>query len=83
MELIEDGQSGFLIDVGDVKALAERIIRILSDEVLAQRLGGNARSRVAASFSLENMVQAHCRLYEDLLREACAERSTEVRTVSS
>lgn len=73
VELIEDGQSGFMIDVGDVEALAERIIPILSDEGLAQRLGCSARKRIAADFSLDGMVQAHGHLYADLLGQSCNE----------
>jgi glycosyltransferase involved in cell wall biosynthesis len=42
-ELIKDGDSGLLVPVGDVEAMAEAIVKILSSDELANRLGRNAR----------------------------------------
>jgi glycosyltransferase involved in cell wall biosynthesis len=51
-DLIEDGVSGLLVPPRDVPTLAAAIVRLLSDGELAGRLGGAARSRVAAEFSV-------------------------------
>lgn len=55
-ELIVDGQSGVLIKYNDRGALAEAIIKILSDKVLADRLSKNARLKVG-EFSRERMIK--------------------------
>jgi glycosyltransferase involved in cell wall biosynthesis len=42
-EAVEDGASGFLLDVDDGQALAERLKRLAADRGLAYRLGKRAR----------------------------------------
>ena len=49
-DAIVDGVTGFLVDPLDVDAVADRIIRILSDDDLRDRLGRAAAERVAADF---------------------------------
>jgi glycosyltransferase involved in cell wall biosynthesis len=45
--LVEDGASGVLVEPGDVHALADAIVRVLSDRTLAERLGAGARDAAA------------------------------------
>jgi colanic acid/amylovoran biosynthesis glycosyltransferase len=45
-ETVVDGINGLLVPVGDVEALAEALVRVLSDEVLASRLAREARPAV-------------------------------------
>jgi glycosyltransferase involved in cell wall biosynthesis len=66
-ELIREGSEGYLIEVGDVESLAERIIGILSDPSLASQLGENARRRVAQDFSTDRMVNSYMHLYETMV----------------
>lgn len=42
-DLIEEGRNGLLVDVADSAALADALVRVLSDRDLAQRLGASAR----------------------------------------
>lgn len=67
IEIIEDGETGFLVPPGDPEKLGRRIIELLTTPSLAQRLGNNARVQAAARFS----PAAHARLveqvYEDVL----------------
>jgi len=39
MEFIEDGQSGFIVDPRDSTAIAQRIVQIMQDRELAQKMG--------------------------------------------
>ena len=64
-ELIEDGHNGFLIEVGDIEALSERLIKILTDRSLASRLGHNAQCKVSQVFLGERMVNSYMQLYEE------------------
>ena len=41
-DLVTDGVSGLLVDVGDAPALADALVRVLSDRALAERLGEGA-----------------------------------------
>jgi glycosyltransferase involved in cell wall biosynthesis len=45
--LVEDGVSGILVDAGDPAALADALVRVLSDRALADRLGAGARAAAA------------------------------------
>jgi glycosyltransferase involved in cell wall biosynthesis len=43
-DIVEDGESGLLVPAGDTAALADALVRILSDRSLAERLAEGARS---------------------------------------
>jgi glycosyltransferase involved in cell wall biosynthesis len=45
-DLIHDGENGILVEPGDPKALADALVRVLSDRVLAERLAARARPSV-------------------------------------
>ncbi len=45
--LVEDGVSGLLVPPGEPAALADAIVRVLSDRALAERLGDGARAAAA------------------------------------
>ena len=53
VELIENGVHGLLVPPGDPVRLAAAIVRLLTDEALARRLGESARRRVEQRFSME------------------------------
>lgn len=42
-DLVRDGESGFLVEPGDAAALADALVRILSEPELAPRMGASAR----------------------------------------
>jgi glycosyltransferase involved in cell wall biosynthesis len=43
-DLVRDGENGLLVEPGDPEALAEALVRVLSDPELAARLGAEARA---------------------------------------
>jgi glycosyltransferase involved in cell wall biosynthesis len=47
-EVVEDGVTGFVVAPGDETALADAIVRVLSDDDLRRRLGDNARRSLDA-----------------------------------
>ncbi|HXN06071.1 MAG TPA: glycosyltransferase, partial [Nitrospiria bacterium] len=65
-ELIRDGYNGFLVGVGDVKNMAEKMMSILSDSSLTEKMGANARETVIREFPMEKMVSSYAKLYEEL-----------------
>lgn len=62
-EIIEGDQTGTLVPIGDVEALAGAISALLSDPQARDRLGANARRVVGERFSLARMVDATERVY--------------------
>lgn len=63
-ELVEEGVNGFLVPVGAVEAMAEKVLTILDASDLAGRLAQNAAARAAADFSLERMVEKFQAYYQ-------------------
>ena len=66
-EAIEEGVSGFLVGVGDVDAIEDRLLRLLTDEPLRLRFAAAARRRVER-FSLAESVRSTEALYDRLFR---------------
>ncbi len=66
-ELVVDGETGFLVRVGDRAGFQQFADRILADPELARRLGDAGRERMREHFSIDNMVAAHARLYREVL----------------
>jgi glycosyltransferase involved in cell wall biosynthesis len=57
-EICLDGQTGFLIQPGDLKNLTEKIIRLANDSALRQEFGRAGQNFVRENFAVEKMVDA-------------------------
>jgi glycosyltransferase involved in cell wall biosynthesis len=55
-EIIEDGVDGFLVDADSPERMAERIIALLSDASLRERIGQAGRRKRRERFSIETML---------------------------
>jgi glycosyltransferase involved in cell wall biosynthesis len=66
-DLVEEGRSGFLVEPGDAAAIAERILQLLRDPALAERMGKAGQERVRRHYTVEQMVQQYEALFERLL----------------
>lgn len=62
-EIIQPGETGLLVPVGDVVALAAAIAELLGDEGKRSRLGTTAQKAVAAQFGVERMVSETEEIY--------------------
>lgn len=63
-ETVVDGETGFLVPVGDAAALAERVSYVLEHPEEARRVADEGRGRACARFSRERMVAETLTLYE-------------------
>jgi len=70
-EEVVDEVTGLLVPVGDSDTLAEAILRLLSDEALAHRIGEAGRKRVQEGFDEADVLRRQVDVYRKLL--ACAE----------
>ncbi len=71
-ELITDGETGLLFPVGKSSDLTKLSAKVLSDAALADRLGQNARDRIATQHKVEQMVEAHDAMYRSLLNSSAS-----------
>jgi glycosyltransferase involved in cell wall biosynthesis len=67
-EIVVEGENGFLVDVGDDVALAERVAKLLDDRALAAALGAAGRVAVTKQFTLERTVAGVVDGFEQALR---------------
>jgi glycosyltransferase involved in cell wall biosynthesis len=49
---VVSGETGFLVDVGDARALAEAVLRLLRDSAMALQMGRAGRERAVRQFSV-------------------------------
>jgi len=67
--LIKNEHNGLLVEPANPAALAEALMRLLSDERMRNNLGANAREFIAYNFSKEKMVDATEMVYKKCLEE--------------
>jgi len=65
-EVVVDGETGRLCDVGDVDSMAKSSIEILKDEDRRRHMGKKGRERAVKFFDSKNIVPQYERLYEDV-----------------
>jgi len=53
VEIVRDGETGLLVEPGDIKGLADAIVRLLSDVQLCRRLGKGGKATVAKHYAWE------------------------------
>jgi glycosyltransferase involved in cell wall biosynthesis len=66
-EIIQDGEQGLIVAPGDPGALAEAVIRLLSDPGLARTMGQKGRLRVEERFEVRQYVDGVQAVYRELL----------------
>ena len=68
-EIIENGESGVLTEIGKPEHLAAAILDLIADGEKRKLLAENGRRRIENNFSLEKMVAETMRFYETILRK--------------
>jgi L-malate glycosyltransferase len=85
-ELINDGETGFLVERGDIPSMAEKILHLLNDPWQRAKMGTKGRECVEAKFDHRRNVSKLIELYglpgPDLAAQE-SERSTGERPVSA
>ncbi len=66
-EIISDAVNGFVIPVKDTEELASRIIQLMGDQELSERLGTTGRSMVEKSYTKKSVAHATFDLYKKYL----------------
>ena len=66
-DLVRDGLNGFSVAPGDWQTLADRVLALVEDKTLRERLGREAVRAIGADFDIDGMVRLQERLLTDLL----------------
>ena len=66
-ELIQDGVTGFLYEKGNIKQLSEKIIMLMSDKELRERLGLAAKKYAYSYFTIARCVDSIEEIYKEIL----------------
>jgi glycosyltransferase involved in cell wall biosynthesis len=64
-EVVEDGETGALVEAGDDEALGRELAALLADPTRARALGAAGRARARAEFSVRRMVERTLDVYRD------------------
>ncbi|MBU4561760.1 glycosyltransferase family 4 protein [bacterium] len=67
-EAVEEGVNGFLISVGDIGGMAEKIISLLDNPGMAKKMGKKGKEKVFPEFDIDLMVEKIDDLYQELTR---------------
>ena len=65
-EVIYEGETGYICEVGDIKSIANRAIELLSNDLLHQNMSGNAAFTAKNVFHSEKIVTQYESIYYDL-----------------
>jgi glycosyltransferase involved in cell wall biosynthesis len=68
-EIIENGETGLLVEIGAVEDLAAAVIAVLEDQAKRRRIARRAGEVVQARFSLTRMVDQTEKIYREALEE--------------
>jgi glycosyltransferase involved in cell wall biosynthesis len=66
VDLIREGETGLLVEPGDVQALCQAILALAADESLRERLGRGARKAVDRCYALPHVAARYLELYQSL-----------------
>jgi glycosyltransferase involved in cell wall biosynthesis len=66
-DIVDDNVNGFIIKKGDVNALAEKVITILTDEKLYQQFSTNAYQKGVSVYSAMAITKTIFNLYRNKL----------------
>jgi len=67
IEIVKNNETGILVEFGDVKGIADAIVKILKDEELARKMGEKGRKRIEEEYSWEKEADRIEEIYEELI----------------
>jgi len=62
-EMVDDGQTGYLVPPRDERALANAVVRLLQDQTLRRRMGANGKLKVETECSPDQVAQQTSAIY--------------------
>lgn len=71
-EVVTDGETGFLSDVGDVEKMSADTLRLIGDEDLRRSFGERGREQAILRYSTEMIIPQYISFYEKVLQKSNA-----------
>jgi N-acetyl-alpha-D-glucosaminyl L-malate synthase BshA len=72
-EVVTDGETGFLSEVGNTEKMADDVLRLLKDEEMRRAFGKKGRETAIARYSSEIIIPQYIRFYEKVLNARARE----------
>jgi N-acetyl-alpha-D-glucosaminyl L-malate synthase BshA len=69
-EVVSDGESGFLSDVGDTGKMSKDVLRFLSDEQLQRDFGTRGRELAVSRYSSDKIITQYIEFYEKIISQS-------------
>ena len=66
-EIVNNNETGFLVPPGDISALADALLKLLSSRELAEKMGQAGRKRAIEEFSEERRTQNFLDIYQEII----------------
>jgi glycosyltransferase involved in cell wall biosynthesis len=70
-DVVCEGETGFLVDEGDIDSMAEYMIRLAENPGLAAGLGRRFRQHVVANFSLNDSIERLWKILQCAIKTKC------------
>lgn len=67
LDIVDDGVNGILVPCKDANFMAQAILKIISNQEYAKRMGLSARQRIIEKFTVQHQVTAVQQLYDSIL----------------
>ncbi|MCD6591999.1 MAG: glycosyltransferase family 4 protein, partial [Thaumarchaeota archaeon] len=67
-EAVRDGETGYVVEVGDHEAFADRVLKLLQNPSLRERLGRNARALTEEEFNYEKIIPRLAEIIREVVR---------------
>ena len=64
---VKDGDNGFIVDVGDSDAMAERLARLIENQKMRQEFGEKAREMAVRELDVSRCAERHLAAYQKIL----------------
>ncbi len=66
-EVVSDGETGFLSDIGDTEKMSDDIMKLLNDEEMRRTFGEKARELAVSRYGSELIIPQYISFYEKIL----------------
>ncbi|MDQ3220091.1 MAG: N-acetyl-alpha-D-glucosaminyl L-malate synthase BshA [Acidobacteriota bacterium] len=81
-EVVNDGETGFLSDVGDIEKMSEDTLRLLNDEDMRRAFGEKGRDLAIQRYNADKIIPQYISFYEKVLQTAEGRESLPVMNAS-
>jgi N-acetyl-alpha-D-glucosaminyl L-malate synthase BshA len=74
-EVVNEGETGYLSDIGDLDKMSKDVLKFLSDEKLQRQFGKRGRENAIARYSADLIIPQYITFYEKVLSQTEKQRT--------